>query len=163
MRTTAGPVAFDAVDHELVRVHERADAPRPAFADAYVSTEPTWRLVAGYLMVAARDGVAARDAPARLGVHSHGRRVADLVVEDDVVRVASDRPFSLVGGAIHGDGIALAPGEGTAWRLAADGREVEVTRAAGWSFAIVHGPAEVKVANRLRLLASLDRVGGRRG
>lgn len=163
MRTIAGPVAFDAVDHEIVRVHERTDAPSPAFADAYESTHPTWRLVAGYLMIAAPDGVSGADRPARFGLHSHGRRVAELSVADDVVRVASDRPFTLDDTTVLGDGIALAPGAGTVWRLAADGRAVEIPRVGGWSFTIVHGPAPLKVANRLRLLVSLDRVGGRRG
>ncbi|WP_394550783.1 hypothetical protein ACDF64_09675 [Agromyces sp. MMS24-JH15] len=163
MRTTAGRLVFDAVDHEIVRLHEQADAPHSGFADAYVATAPIWRLVSGYLMIAGTGPEEPDAAPARLDVHSHGRRVGWLSADGDVIRVASDRRFAVVDGTIRGDGVALVPGESTDWSLAGGGCEVEVPRAPGWSLTIVHGPAPVKVENRLRLLASLDRVGGRRG
>ena len=162
MRRMAGSVAVDAIDYEIVRLSEGGEPAEPGrFVDAYSSDGPVWRLVAGYLMVAAADH--AGSPPRELAVFSHGRAVARVRLDDERVDILSDRAFIADGPSVRGHGIALVPAPSTEWRIADGGGVIEIARDRPWSVTVVHGPADLKVDNRLSLLASLDRVGGRHG
>lgn len=162
MRRMTGSLAVDAIDYEIVRLSEGGDqAELGRFADAYFADTPAWRLVAGYLMVAANAPAGA--PPREFAVFSHGRAVARVHLDRDRVDIRSDRGFADGDGVLRGDGIALVPSPSTEWQVVDDGGVIMVARDRPWSVTIVHGPAELKVDNRLALLASLERVGGRHG
>jgi len=153
MRTSWNGLAVDVADYEIVRIGT-ADAVGAvgAFADVHVTDDP-WRLVAGYLMLESR-------APGRLDLFSHGRHV--VTFERDALGWHSVAgAWQHIDGTARAGGVALIAHGGrlrdagdAALRLDADGP---------WSVSIVHGPAAEKVDNRIRLLESLERVGGRRG
>lgn len=134
----------EVIDYELVRVDSGAGhAPIGDFRDAHLCTEPRWRLVAGYLMLEADDR--------GFLVSSHGRPVARML--GGAVRGVR----SVDGSVAYADGVAFVAD--APWRVHDD----EATSgAAEWAVTIVHGPAPEKIANRIRLLRSLERVGGRR-
>ena len=100
-------------------------------------------------------------------MYSHGRTVARLEL------TASAASWSLVHrseppvawrehrGILRGSGFALVPEAGTFWSL--EKETVLFQRAGPWAVTIVHGPADHKVDARVRLLSSLQAVGGRRG
>ena len=168
MRTAWGEVTVDAIDYEMIRLSEgSAVTELGRFGDVFSSAAPPWRLVAGYLMLAAHPGSLRRSQEAGLEVSSHGQTVARLDL------TASAASWSLVHrseppvawrehrGILRGPGIALVPEAGTSWSL--ENETVRIQRAAPWAVTIVHGPADHKVDARVRLLSSLKAVGGRRG
>ena len=168
MRTAWGEVTVDVIDYEMIRLSEAsAVVELGGFGDVFSSAGPPWRLVAGYLMLAAPPGAPRRSQEAGLDVSSHGRTVARLEL------TASAASWSLVhrpgtpvawredGGNLRGPGIALVPEAETSWSL--ENETVLFPRAAPWAVTIVHGPADHKVDTRVRLLSSLQAVGGRRG
>ncbi|WP_457101156.1 hypothetical protein [Microbacterium sp. P5_E9] len=168
MRTAWREVSVDAIDYEMIRLSEgSAVTELGGFGDVFSSARPPWRLVAGYLMLAAAPGSVRRSQEAGLDVYSHGQMVARVEL------TASAASWSLVHrshspvvwrehrGILRGPGIALVPEGGTSWSL--ENETVLIQRATPWAVTIVHGPADHKVDTRVRLLSSLQAVGGRRG
>ncbi len=154
MRTAWSGLTVDVADYEIVRLGT-ADAVGEvgAFRDVHVSTGDPWRLVAGYLMLESR-------APGRLDVFSHGHHVATF--EREALGWHSlAGAWQHVDGAERAGGVALIVHGG---RLRdAGGSALQLTTDGDWAVSIVHGPAPEKIDNRIRLLESLQRVGGRRG
>ena len=155
MRAWWNGIAVDAIDYEIVRVSTDGRLGElGAFRDVHLAEGPPWRLVSGYLMLEAL-------GPDTLGVFSHGRLAAVLAVEPGRVswRAAGGRLRS-VGDSVRSGGIAMAPDGATTTH--SDG-SVGFSRRLAWSAAIVHGPSDEKVQNRIELLRSLEAVGGRHG
>ncbi|WP_309103827.1 hypothetical protein [Microbacterium sp.] len=155
MRSTWNGITIDAIDYEVIRLSS-SDATEElgAFSDVHVSAAPMWRLVAGYLMLASVN-------PDELGIFSHGRLAASLRLDEEgiLVRAAGAGSWEERGDSVRTSGVALVPGNGL--RITDDG--VRLSASAPWQVSIVHGPAEQKIDARIELLASLGRVGGRRG
>jgi hypothetical protein len=174
---------LDAVDYEIVRLSASAGRPDAvAFADAHHVTSPRWRLVSGYLSFEAQPDDGSRRAGDQLVVRSHGhlvarvRRIAEggrpveggrtaedgRTAEGDGVRIEFEHdPITGPDGVRSEGGIAIVPDEGT--RVVVEGRVAELRGGPQWGAALVHGPAGIKLDNRIRLLRSLERVGGRHG
>ncbi len=150
----AGPwFHVQPIDYELLSVSRDGQAAIGDFRDAHLSEHGPWRIVAGYLALVQRD----EDAPVE--IVSHGRPVATLERgAPPVLRFA--HPVTVE------DGLAFSAGAGIAvvatGLRATSPTEVSV-EGENWNFTVVHGPAEVKVRNRIALLESLRGVGGRRG
>ena len=168
MRTAWGEVTVDVIDYEMIRLSEAsAVVELGGFGDVFSSAGPPWRLVAGYLMLAAAPGSVRRSQEAGLDVYSHGQMVARVeltasaVVWSLVQRSQPPVVWREHRGILRGPGIALVPEDGTSWSL--ENETVLIQRAAPWAVTIVHGPADHKVDTRVRLLSSLQAVGGRRG
>lgn len=170
MRTNWRSLTVDAVDYELVRVHGGPpEAELGDFRDAYFSREPRWRLVSGYLMLAdlspdpwierASSGSAGTER-GHLGIHSHGAPCARLAVESGAVQVEFIGDWRREHCIVRGGTVALRLERGN-WRE--EGGRLIAGGGEPWLFTIVHGPAPVKIENRLALLAGLETVGGRRG
>ncbi len=175
MRATWEGLTLEAIDHELVWAGAGSAAatrePLGSFSDAHFVQEPARRLVSGYLMVEAAPGAEG------FTISSHGHPVGVISTDVDsasgtVITVGLAGDIELEEGVVRSSaGIALVADAGTQLRAvaAADpaGRPgAIVARGAsgtGCGLTLVHGPAAVKVENRMRLLASLERVGGRHG
>ena len=66
MRTAWGEVTVDAIDYEMIRLSEgSAVTELGRFGDVFSSAGPPWRLVAGYLMLAARTRISSPIAGGR--------------------------------------------------------------------------------------------------
>ncbi|GLK16589.1 hypothetical protein GCM10017602_10710 [Herbiconiux flava] len=162
---------LDAVDYEIVRLSASAGRPDAvAFADAHHVTSPSWRLVSGYLSFEVQPEDGSPRAGDQLVVRSHGhlvarvRRIAEggRTAEGAGVRIEFEHdPITGPDGVRSEGGIAIVPDEGS--RVVVEGRVAELRGGPQWGAALVHGPAEIKLDNRIRLLRSLERVGGRHG
>lgn len=161
MRAAWQGLVVEAVDHEIIRIHSSPDRPAlGAFTDAHHVTAPVWRLVSGYL------GLEARTGAADLEVRSHGHLVARIAPGGDArsATVFFAHPVSSGSDGVWSEGgVAVVPDEGTAITIDGDAGSVVLEGDGCWGAALVHGPAEIKVENRIRLLRSLERVGGRNG
>ncbi|HWS49652.1 MAG TPA: hypothetical protein VN241_01450 [Microbacterium sp.] len=156
MRTTWNGITIDAVDYELITLGSAAGAKElGSFSDVHISARPVWRIVAGYLMLAS-------DEAGGLGIFSHGRQAASVSLHGDhvVFQTADARRWQPRGDSVRAAGIALASASAP-FEAADDG--IRIRAIAPWEVSIVHGPAEQKIDARIELLASLRRVGGRRG
>ena len=173
MRRAWGVHTVEAIDYELVWIGNDPDrAPLGDFTDAHAVDAPVWRFVSGYLMLSAGSGDGAGEVGARLVVSSHGHAVAGLRADATWFTLESDEPWQLDGavGRISG-GIAVVADAGTVLSPGGDlgllsGRPAELSHPADsshpvWGVTLVHGPASAKVENRIELLRSLQRVGGR--
>jgi hypothetical protein len=159
-----GAITIEAIDYELVWFgHDPGRAPLGQFADAHVVDAPVRRLVSGYLMFSG-DAVADGEA---LTVSSHGHDLASLTADESGFTLEFGRSGRLDGAIGRNDtGIALVPDAGTELSLSDDGLTLSGlpadSRDKVWGVTAVHGPAAIKVENRIRLLRSLQEVGGRR-
>lgn len=156
MRTLWNGITVDAIDYELIRLSSAGDVDEiGSFRDVHVSSDPTWRLVAGYLMLASLN-------TDELGIFSHGRIVASLRLDPDsaVVSLSGSGEWEAGDGFIRAAGIALVSGSP---ELEAGKSGIRLPVDMPWELTIVHGPAPEKIDARIDLLASLRRVGGRRG
>jgi hypothetical protein len=163
-----GALTVEAVDYELVWIgHDPDRAPLGDFRDAHAVDAPAWRLVSGYLMLSAGSGDRAGEAGARLVVSSHGHAVAGLRADASGFALDFDEACRLEESIARcGSGIAVVADPGTELRLSDDGvslsgRATDASPHPVWGVTLVHGPAAEKVENRIRLLRSLQRVGGR--
>lgn len=153
MRTTWAGLTIDAVDYELMQLRGASERQElGSFRDAFFATQPRWRLVAGYLMLA--------EVPGRgsLAVYSHGHQVLELAVDDNRPRWTFDAGWTYDDRVARSDAIALVIEQGD-WRPTS--KTLELEGDAPWAVTIVHGPAPEKIHNRIALLASLRSVGGR--
>ncbi|MCS5734660.1 hypothetical protein [Herbiconiux daphne] len=182
--TPWGDVAADALDYELIWLgYDPARTALGRFADAHATSAPVWRLVSGYLMLAARTDAAADPA---LGVFSHGHQVGQITAHAAGFVLRFDDDVQFDGVVVRSDaGIAVVADDTTRLSLSPDRRTVTGGPAAHsdaahddaaprpvapdlaaadtvWGITVVHGPAAVKIDNRLRLLRTLQQVGGRR-
>lgn len=164
-----GAHTVEALDYELVWIgHDPERAPLGNFSDAHAVTEPVWRFVSGYLMLSAGSGDVAGGEGARLVVSSHGKAVGGLRADATGFTLGLDTDGCAVDGSIartHA-GIAVVADPSTELDLSADGRSVSGRAADApprpvWGVTVVHGPAAEKIENRIGLLRSLQRVGGR--
>jgi len=151
---------LDALDYEVVRIGSAHTFDEVGtFRDVYFSAAPTWRLVSGYLMFAS-------DVPGQLSVSSHGHLVATLHDAGETA-VWQAEPgtdngaahWDDAGGGIRWGGIALVTAGSTVPQV--DGATVRLRTGAPWALTVVHGPASEKIDARIRLMESLERVGGR--
>lgn len=165
MIATVGPlladgpsVRADAVDYELVWFGiDPSRAALGSFSDVFLAASPIWRLVAGYL--------AADETEAVLRVTSHGHPVARLTPAADSCGVDPEGEITTEEHILMAPtaGLAFVADAGTRWVPTAAGAARARGDGHAWGFTIVHGPAEDKIRARIDLLASLTRVGGRRG
>lgn len=157
MNTTWSGWAFDPIDYEMIRI---GSSPRGVgrFSDVHHVQAPVWRLVSGYLSLhAAEDGTS-------LAVLSHGHDVCRIqpgASGRGVSLVFDDAVAAVAGGVAAAGGVAVVPDPSTSSAIA--GRTVELTADGDWGAVLVHGPAPEKIVDRIALLRSLERVGGRRG
>ena len=118
MRTTWRQVTVDAIDYEIVRLSEGgAVTELGAFGDVFSSAGPSWRLVAGYLMLAtaaddevrASQAVGARRVQSWAGGGATGtNRLGGLVVAH-----AANCPTGGLGSrSRHPEGRGHCPGPG---------------------------------------------------
>jgi hypothetical protein len=162
-----GAHTVEAIDYELVWIgHDPERAPLGNFADAHAVDAPVWRFVSGYLMFSAGSGDGAGGVGARLVVSSHGQAVAGFRADTAGFTLDFDDRCRIHGRIARSHaGIAVVADAGTALALSADGRSLSgraTDDARGvWGVTVVHGPAAVKVENRIEQLRSLQRVGGR--
>lgn len=138
--------AFEAaaLDYELIAIALRGgDVGVAGFADRFDDGE---LLASGYLLLERlRDGGAA--------LHSHGREVGRLASVDVGLRV--DLPGAAIDGRMLRSadaGIALVAEHGR-WQGGGDGSAILLGD--DWRVVVVHGPARVKLDNRVRLLDDL--------
>ena len=159
MRVAWQGLQLDALDYEIVRIGSAHTFDEVGtFRDVYFSAAPTWRLVAGYLMFTSH-------APGELSVFSHGRLVATLYDAGDTA-VWQAEPgtdgaahWEDAGEGIRSGGIALVVAGSTVPEV--DGATVRLRSGVPWALTVVHGPAAEKIDARIRLMQSLERVGGR--
>jgi hypothetical protein len=154
-----GGVLVAPVDYEMIWIGSHATESRTGgFRDVHLSTSPVWRLVAGYLMIEAATGSGG------FTVRSHGHAVAGIDVDTGRAAISGLRRATSDGPVLRGSqaGFAVVADAGTGWRIDADGTMAQTTADGAWGLTLVHGPAEIKIENRIRLLDSLRSVGGRR-
>jgi hypothetical protein len=138
--------AFEAaaLDYELIAVAPRGgDVGGAGFADHFDDGE---LLASGYLLLERLPGGGA-------ALHSHGREVGRLASVDGGLRV--DLPGAAIDGRMlrsADSGIALVAEHGR-WQGGGDGSAILLGD--DWRVVVVHGPARVKLDNRVRLLDDL--------
>lgn len=156
MRVPWRELVIDVAHYDILRISGQLEvaAPFPDFHDVHQADSPIWRLASGYLMLAEEgpDGSAHT-----LVIHSHGRPVARLDLEDHDVILRNTAGWSFAGDIARGGGLALGLERGRWESPAAD--TVAAKRSDPWSVTIVHGASEAKVQNRIRLLTSLQSLG----
>lgn len=141
---TSRDLAATALDYELIALARQDSGLAPTgFADRFDDGE---LLASGYLLLERlpADGAA---------LHSHGREVGRVAAVDGGLRV--DLPGAEIDGRLlRSDpaGLVLVAEEG---RWQGDGRGSVMLRGEHWRVVVVHGPARVKLDNRVRLLDDL--------
>jgi hypothetical protein len=164
-----GACRVEAVDYEVIWIgHDPEREPLGRFADAHAVGAPVWRFVSGYLMLVEAAPAAARaGSRARLAVSSHGHAVATFDADEGGFSAEGTEPWRLDGEVARSDaGIALVADAGTVFTADASahllrGESTDAASRPVWGMTVVHGPSPTKVENRIRLLRSLERVGGR--
>jgi len=137
-------LAATALDYELIALAPRgSEIATTGFADRFDDGE---LLASGYLLL--------EQLPTGGGaLHSHGREVGRVTAVDGGLRV--DLPGAEIDGRMlraADAGIALVAESGEWW---SDRAESAILRGVDWRVVVVHGPAPVKLDNRVRLLDDL--------
>ncbi|GAA2237818.1 hypothetical protein N1031_11765 [Herbiconiux moechotypicola] len=172
-----GTLRYDALDYDIVWVGtDPVRKPLGSFGDVHHVATPVWRLVSGYLMLQHErpDETADETGTAPVvGVHSHGHRIAGLAASHDAAaaELAFEGPLSPrdddgsgVAARLRSPlGVTVLPDPGTRATVSPDRASVVLEGRRAWGATLVHGPAVAKMENRVRLLRSLERVGGRHG
>lgn len=159
-----GSLGIDPVFYEIIWLGRDPDRVLSGFPDTHLTSRPTWRVVAGYLMLSKSSPGSGEET---LGVFSHGHPVGQLTeTTDGTISLRFDAPPHLDGRVLRSQaGIAVVADPDTTFHPG--GEEHEVLLAAPipdrLGFTLVHGPATGKVENRIGLLHSLRRLKGDHG
>lgn len=144
---TSRDLEATALDYELIALAPHgSDIATTGFADQF---DDGTLLAAGYLLLE-------RLPSGGAALHSHGREVGRLASVDGGVRV--DLPGAEVDGRMlraADAGIVLVAEAGD-WQRESAGSVI--LHGEGWRVVVVHGPAPVKLENRVRLLDDLRAV-----
>ncbi|WP_104179688.1 hypothetical protein [Arthrobacter sp. B0490] len=159
-----GSLGIDPVFYEIIWLGRNHTRVLSAFPDTHLATRPTWRVIAGYLMLSSPSLGSGQET---LGIFSHGRPVGQLTdTADGAISLRFDSPPHLEGQVLHSTaGIAVITDPDTTISIGRDEHEVLLTSPTPhqMGFTFVHGPAAGKVENRIRLLHSLRRLKGDHG
>lgn len=161
MRAAWRGLAIEAIDYEIVRLGGgNGRLPLGLFSDVHHIATPIWRLVSGYL------SFEEDEISSALVLRSHGHRIGHISPlgdsESEGVVITFEQPLLAGPDSLWSNGgVAVVPDAGTVANT--DGHRVELRGGSDWGATFVHGPAEAKIQNRIRLLRSLERVGGRNG
>lgn len=159
-----GSLSVDPVFYEIIWLGRNNDRSLSAFPDTHLTSRPVWRVVAGYLMLS---NLSSGSGQGTLEISSHGRPVGQLTdAADGAVSLSFDVAPQLTGRVLRSDaGVAIVVDPDTTISLNRDENEALLTSSNPdrLGFTVVHGPAEGKVENRIRLLHSLRRLKGDHG